>query len=94
MPTSNKETSEVELSIILISFNTAQITSNCIESIYTSEGISSIRFEVIVLDNNSEDDSVIQIQKLQKTYSSLKLIESKQNTGFSKGRTYFPNGGR
>jgi GT2 family glycosyltransferase len=76
---------EIELSIILISFNTSQITANCIKSIYTSKEIDSVNFEVIVLDNDSKDDSIAVITSLQKEYSSLKLIESKENTGFSKG---------
>lgn len=82
---SNNGKKDVELSIILISYNTAKITTDCIESIYNSQGIDSISFEVIVLDNNSTDNSVQKIKKLQQKYSSLKLIESKDNTGFSKG---------
>src|SRR5690606_26113633 len=85
MPTSNNVKNDVELSIILISYNTAKITTDCIESIYNSQGIASLSFEVIVLDNNSSDDSASNIKKLQQTYSSLKLIESKENTGFSRG---------
>ncbi len=85
MPTSNNVKNDVELSIILISYNTAKITTDCIESIYNSQGIASLSFEVIVLDNNSSDESISKIKKLQQTYSSLKLIESKENTGFSRG---------
>lgn len=85
MQTSNNGDKNIELSIILISFNTAKITADCIESIYNSKDIEKVSLEVIVLDNDSKDDSVSTIKSLQKKYNSLKLIESKENTGFSKG---------
>ncbi|HRN70732.1 MAG TPA: glycosyltransferase family 2 protein [Candidatus Woesebacteria bacterium] len=85
MQSRNQDNKNIELSIILISFNTAQITANCIESIYNSKDIKKIALEVIVLDNASSDHSIQTIKSLQKKYSSLKLIESKENTGFSKG---------
>lgn len=85
MQTSNNGDKNIELSIILISFNTAKITADCIESIYQSKDIEKVSLEVLVLDNDSKDDSVSTIKSLQKKYKSLKLIESKENTGFSKG---------
>ncbi len=85
MQSSNQEDKNIELSIILISFNTSQITADCIESIYQSSDIEKVSLEVIVLDNASSDNSVSTIKLLQKKYPSLKLIESKENTGFSRG---------
>lgn len=85
MQSSNNEEQNIELSIILISYNTAQITADCIRSIYESKDIEKVSLEVVVLDNASSDESVQTIQSLQKQYPSLKLIESKENTGFSKG---------
>jgi GT2 family glycosyltransferase len=85
MQSRNIEAKDIELSIILISYNTAKITADCIKSIYSSKDIQNISLEVIVLDNNSSDNSVHTIKALQKKYSTLKLIANKDNSGFSKG---------
>ena len=77
----------IDLSIIVISFNTSAITKRCLESIALSLKDASFTYEVIVLDNDSKDDSVIMLQEFKKQHSSLsmKVIESKENLGFSKG---------
>jgi GT2 family glycosyltransferase len=67
------------LSIIIVSYNTADITVNCLESIYTDKGLKDIPFEVIVIDNNSPDDSVSKIKKLK---HPITVIVNKNNPGF------------
>ncbi len=42
-------------------------------------------FEIIVVDNNSKDNSVRMIKEVMKTTNKIKLIESKKNLGFSGG---------
>lgn len=76
---------EIELSIIVLSYNTSALTKQTIESIYSTTKLISESFEVIVLDNNSHDNSVEILQQTQKAFSNLKLIISKENLGFSKG---------
>jgi len=70
------------ISIIIVSFNTKDLTIGAIKSII-SEG-SKLEKEIIVIDNDSKDESVEYIKKLQKTNKNLVLIENKSNTGFSK----------
>ncbi|MEJ2348070.1 MAG: glycosyltransferase family 2 protein [Patescibacteria group bacterium] len=72
----------MELSIIIISYNTKDLTRQCIESII-NEG-SKIDLEIIVVDNDSKDGSVEELKELWKKYKNLKLIENKENVGFSK----------
>jgi len=78
-----------DLSIIIISYNTSVITLNCLKSIYASLKSSEISTEIIVLDNNSDDSSVVDLQQFQKQNESklisLILIQSKENVGFAKG---------
>ena len=75
----------LELSIIIVSFNTRDLTIECIRSVIRTVKKSS--HEVIVVDNNSEDDSVREIKslklKVQNDSLKLKVIENKENVGFS-----------
>jgi GT2 family glycosyltransferase len=73
----------VNLSIIILSYNTKALTLGCIRSLenqYEKE-LNSKELEIIVVDNNSSDGSA-DILKNDKTIS---LIQSKENLGFGKG---------
>lgn len=76
----------INLSIIIISFNTSDLTVACLQSI--KEHVKDISYEVIVVDNASRDDSVIQVQNLKRKDQNhslkLKIIVNKENSGFSK----------
>ena len=69
------------LSIIIISYNTCDITLNCIKSIFQDKGLKSTPFEIIVIDNDSHDNSVKELKKLG---SKIILITNKVNSGFGK----------
>lgn len=77
----------IDLSIIIISFNTREITKKCLESIADSLKDSSLKYEIIIFDNDSTDGSVKMLYEFKKQHSSIsiKVIESKENLGFSKG---------
>ena len=71
---------KIELSVIIVNFNGVQYLKECLDSLYKK--LSDIAFEIIVLDNNSSDDSC---NFLKINYPGVKLIESKINLGFGKG---------
>jgi len=77
---------EIELSIVIISYNTRNITRNCLRSIQASLKNSSLKYEVVVIDNASTDGSQTQILKLKAQNQNLKLktIFNPKNTGFAK----------
>ena len=83
-----------ELCIIIISYNTKQITENCINSIYKSFYLSLQkkeqipRFEIIVIDNASTDGSKEMLKNLEKKHNNLKVIENNKNQGFAKTNNY------
>jgi hypothetical protein len=52
--------------------------------------LRGIDAEIIVVDNNSTDYSC----EMMKTFSSIKLIENKENVGFSKGNNWCCSGKR
>lgn len=45
----------MDVSIIIVNYNTCDITKNCINSIF--EYTKDIKFEIILVDNNSKDKS-------------------------------------
>ena len=68
-----------EVSIIIVSFNTCDLTLNCIESIYKSE--IQFSFEIIVVDNASKDESVL---KINNNWPEIVIIENSENLLFAK----------
>lgn len=76
----------VDLSIIIISFNTSSITKKCLQTITASLIDTPFSAEIIVLDNDSKDDSVAMLQEFKRRSTfPMKVIESKENLGFSRG---------
>ena len=75
----------MDLSIIILNYNTKDLTLTCIDAIVTqySQELDNGKFEIVLIDNNSTDDSISIFKKLK--LKNLKLIESKENTGFSRG---------
>jgi len=70
------------LSIIIVSYNTADITIDCLRSILTDKGLKSIPYEIIIVDNDSKDNSLEKIKKLK--LPNLTLIANKENSGFGR----------
>jgi len=77
--TKNKK--EHDLAIIITNYNTKDLLDNCLSSVFKANH-SPKGIEVIVVDNASNDGSV---KMVEKKYPQVKLIESRQNLGFSKG---------
>jgi len=75
----NSKVGELDLSIIIISFNTRDLLRNCIKSIY--ETTDNVRYEIIIVDNGSDDGS---IDMLAIEFPEVNLIENKINLGFAK----------
>lgn len=68
-----------DISIIIVSYNTKDITLRCIRSIYHYTEKTSI--EIIVIDNASRDGSV---DAIRREFKEVLIIENKDNLGFSK----------
>ena len=67
----------MDVSILIVSYNTRELLKNCISSIY--EHTKDVDFEIIVSDNDSKDDS---IQMLKKEFPDVIVIDNKKNLGF------------
>jgi|WetSurSiteA1Bulk_404760.scaffolds.fasta_scaffold04619_3 GT2 family glycosyltransferase len=64
---------------MIISFNTKELLRNCINSIYAST--KNIDYEIIVIDNASNDGSP---QMIETEFRDIKLIKNRDNLGFAK----------
>lgn len=67
------------LSIIIVSFNTRDILRDCLKSVYSSWWRCA--FEVIVVDNNSNDGSV---RMVKEEFPEVVLVENRDNKLFAK----------
>jgi GT2 family glycosyltransferase len=69
----------MELSIIIVNYNVKEFLQNLIHSIYKAG--ENLSYEIIVVDNASDDGSV---EFVQEKFPDVKLISNKENLGFSK----------
>lgn len=75
---------KVELSIVIVSYNTKKITENCLKSIETSLKQSTLSYEIILIDNASTDGSIERMENGEWRMENLKLIKNTRNVGFAK----------
>ena len=68
------------ISIIIINFNTFELTSKCIRSVINHT--LSLPFEIILVDNASKECAP---EKFKEIFPSIILVKSEINSGFSKG---------
>jgi GT2 family glycosyltransferase len=69
----------VDLSIIIVNWNTCNLLAKCLDSIFQTVWASA--YEIIVVDNNSTDGSVDMVYT---QFPAVKLIENQQNVGFAR----------
>ena len=77
----------MELSIVILSYNAKDLTVACLESVisqYKKELIDK-EIEIIIIDNNSSDESAPEVLKIKNKISNLALIQNKENMGFARG---------
>lgn len=74
------------LSIIIVSYNTADITIQCLKSILSDKGLKQMDYEIIIVDNNSHDNSLIKIKEFKNSLKisnlKFKIISNNFNAGF------------
>ncbi len=76
------------VSVIIVSFNTRILTIKSIKSTYASHGFKKGEIEVIVVDNNSSDDTV---EVIGRSFENFRLIVNTENRGFGGGNNQGAN---
>ncbi|MNO29367.1 N-acetylglucosaminyl-diphospho-decaprenol L-rhamnosyltransferase [compost metagenome] len=69
----------VDVSIIVLNYNTCRLTMDCLRSVYDSE--TNFFYEIILIDNNSRDDSV---ERISREFPGVMLIANSENVGFAR----------
>lgn len=67
----------VDVSVIIVTFNSAAHIEQCVRSVHAQRGIT---FEVIVVDNASVDGTLKRVENL-----NCRILASPQNLGFGQG---------
>lgn len=78
MNSTRSESSGIEVSIIIVNWNSMEYLRECLASIY--ENCDGLRFEVIVVDNASPQRD---IEHLPEEFPSALLVKSEKNLGFA-----------
>lgn len=71
--------SMIDLSIIIVNWNTRELLKQCLESVYAT--VQGLEFEVWVVDNASSDGSAAM---LRESFPQVMLVENSNNEGFSR----------
>lgn len=74
------------VSIIIPVYNKSELTRVCLDSIYKSK--NNTDFEILVIDNNSTDDTPGVIDEFQRKYNNLFYYRNTENLGFAKANNY------
>jgi GT2 family glycosyltransferase len=69
----------LKLSVVILNYNVRFFLEQCIRSVQSA--ITTIDAEIIVIDNDSSDDSCLMVKTI---FPEILLIENKENVGFSK----------
>jgi len=79
--------SHPELSIVIVNWNTRDLLRRCVESIATSN--IPTQFEVILVDNDSQDESLSLVHESSLAQSllakqQLRIVQNSENVGFGR----------
>ena len=79
----------MDLSIIIVSYNSLKFIKSCIESLFffigsleRKENKNKITWELIIVDNGSSDGSIEYLKKLKLESDGISVIEMGENRGF------------
>jgi len=69
----------MDISIIIVTWNSSQFIGECLDSIYSHKG--KLKLEVLVVDNDSQDATRDIIREF---YPRVILIENRENSGYAR----------
>lgn len=73
---------KMKIGIVILNYLNWKDTIECVESILNQ---SNQNFEIVIVDNNSNNESVEEFTKRYKNYEHIHILETYENLGFAKG---------
>jgi GT2 family glycosyltransferase len=70
----------MDLSVVIVNWNTRDLLSDCLQSVFL--GLGDLEAEIFVVDNDSEDGSSAMVRR---EFPKVRLIQSLENRGFAGG---------
>ena len=67
-----------DLGIVIVNYNVSHLLSRCLNSILDGDP-GDYRIEVVIVDNNSSDDSVVSVER---NFPGVRLIANPENAGY------------
>lgn len=83
-PVNPAPTSEATVSILTVVFNKVEYTRQCLETLYRNTD-PALRFEVIVVDNASSDETSQYLKSARRQFPNLQVVRNAENLGFVGG---------
>ncbi len=73
----------MKVAFVVLNYNTFQETKECVLSI--EEKIDTDNYKIVIVDNESKDDSAEKIAEFIKDRNNAVLLRNEENMGFAKG---------
>jgi len=70
----------VDVSVVIPNWNGGEVLSRCLDSVASDLRATSLRYEIIVVDDKSQDDSV---RVIRERYPFVRLVLNPRNSGFA-----------
>lgn len=88
MHSSNDSKNNIAISIIIINYNLADEIENCLKSLLdVLRSTKAITYEIIIVDNNSPDKNLPEVEKKYKQ-NNIRFYYSDKNLGFGQGSNF------
>lgn len=67
----------IDLAVVIVNYNVRDLLRTCLRSVYASQG--NLEFQVCIVDNNSDDDSVAMVKN---EFPQAHIIANEENVGY------------
>ncbi|WP_302660100.1 glycosyltransferase family 2 protein [uncultured Clostridium sp.] len=75
----------IKIAFLVLHYKNLEETKNCIDSIFSITNNKLYKWEIVIVDNGSNNGSGEELQESYINYSNIKVIISENNLGFSMG---------
>ena len=74
------------ISIVVCTFNRAPVLQKMLDSFFRQKQVNEIRHELLIVDNNSSDDTALVVQEFLKEGNAKYFLEVNQGLSFARNR--------